>query len=139
MVYLWLDAGNVVVHSLDTITRYCQNYGFWSPASDGNIAKWTVQQSINRVIGSNSFNNKVCLSGSMIGFSTRKPDAINLINDWFEFSMQKDVIAPEGSSRANHRQDQSLLSLLAYKYNLAPKRSGLKLQDNLILCHQDID
>ena len=40
----------------------------------------------------------------------------NYINEYAKLSLIKDCIFPEGSSRSNHRQDQSILTILYYKY-----------------------
>jgi hypothetical protein len=38
------------------------------------------------------------------------------LEEWAAACENKEVIAPVGSSRANHRQDQSVFSILYYKY-----------------------
>jgi len=42
----------------------------------------------------------------------------HLIDEWVNCGRLKSCIAPEGSSRANHRQDQALLTYLAAKEGL---------------------
>ena len=74
----------------------------------------------------------------MIGFSSRSTKALNLLNEWFKYSMIREVIAPEGSDKSNHRQDQSLLTLLAYRGHIAPGPTARNLHLNCILQHQDI-
>lgn len=136
---LWLDAGNKLIANLNLVNRYIQNYLFWSPASEGTIEKWTVQAQIDQIIGSNKYNSKRNLNGAMVGFSLESPKSLDLLKNWEELSAKKDIIAPEGSSRANHRQDQSLITLLAYKVGLATKKQALNLQRGSLLQHQDID
>jgi hypothetical protein len=59
-----------------------------------------------------------------------------LINQWKACALTKECIAPAGSSRQNHRQDQAVLSVLAQQYDLTRKIPtkfyGFKI-------HQDID
>jgi hypothetical protein len=136
---LWLDAGNKLIASINLICRYIQNYHFWSPASEGSIEKWTVPAQIELIIGSNKFDKKTNLNGAMIGFNLASPVAVELLTTWKELSAEQKVIAPPGSSRKNHRQDQSLLTLLAYKSGLATKSSALNLHKGCLLQHQDID
>lgn len=136
---LWLDAGNKLIANLNLVNRYIQNYLFWSPASEGTVEKWTVQAQIDQIIGSNKYNNKRNLNGAMVGFSLESPKSLDLLKNWEELSAKKDVIAPDGSSRTNHRQDQSLITLLAYKVGLATKKQALNLHRGLLLQHQDID
>ena len=44
-------------------------------------------------------------------------------------SLNKNIIAPEGSSRNNHRQDQSVLTMLMYLYE---KSNGINLINNIV-------
>jgi hypothetical protein len=47
-----------------------------------------------------------------------------ILKKWCELSKIKEIISPEGSSRLNHRQDQSILSILLAKRkfnNLIPR------------------
>ena len=41
----------------------------------------------------------------------------DLITEWKDLALIKECISPELSDRSNHRQDQSILSILYYKYN----------------------
>ena len=136
--YLWLDAGNKFINEPHSVLRYIQNYGFWSPASEGLVEKWTFPKQIDLIVGNSRFNKKTNLNGAMIGFSSRSTKALNLLNEWFKYSMIREVIAPEGSDKSNHRQDQSLLTLLAYRGHIAPGPTARNLHLNCILQHQDI-
>ena len=53
----------------------------------------------------------------MVACNYKSEIAKDIINDWYKYSLQQDVIVPEGSSRNNHRQDQSILSILLFKAN----------------------
>lgn len=41
-----------------------------------------------------------------------------MLNDWRDCALEKECISPEGSNRTNHRQDQSVLSILAHLNSL---------------------
>ena len=49
-----------------------------------------------------------------MGFSKSSALCQDIIWEWLQLSKIKDFIQPEGSNRRNHRQDQSLLSLIYY-------------------------
>ncbi len=53
----------------------------------------------------------------------------NIVNEWYNCSLNKNIIAPEGSSRNNHRQDQSVLTMLMYLYE---KSNGINLINNIV-------
>ena len=137
--YLWLDAGTKVVGSLNLIHWHLHRVGFYSPASSGLVAEWTHPDQIKLVCGDQEYSRKPNLDGSIIGFCSQSQKSVLLLNEWYELSRTQSIIAPEWSNRLNHRQDQSLLTLLAYKNELAPKKWGLGLQNNAILRHQDVD
>jgi hypothetical protein len=132
---LWLDAGCFVIKKLNIIKLNLILFDFVSPPSRGSIVELTHENTIAK-IGLKQYVHMPMLNGGVIGFK-RTNKNISFINDWYNFCSQKDIIAPVGSSRLNHRQDQSVLSLLFYKYY---KMIFLKriLTSNEILMHKDI-
>jgi len=55
-------------------------------------------------------------NGAIIGFDYSKIWVRELIETWASWANNKEIIAPEGSSRENHRQDQALFTLLYWDY-----------------------
>lgn len=47
-----------------------------------------------------------------MGFDTSQPAAQSLLDAWLDCALHLQCIAPAGSHRGNHRQDQAALSLL---------------------------
>lgn len=139
VTFIWFDAGNKMVGNPVLVQRYIQKYGFWSAASTGKVKDWTFHKTIDLVIGDQKFNDYENLNGAMLGFNTRNKIAMLLLEEWWNLSKNKELIAPKGSNRLNHRQDQSLLTLLAYKLGIAPTELGLRIHFDSILQHQDID
>jgi hypothetical protein len=58
------------------------------------------------------------------------------VNRWKECAVTKECIAPEGSNRKNHRQDQAVLSVLAHQSGIA---KGMPTRPYGFKSHQDID
>ena len=54
---------------------------------------------------------KDCVMSGIIGIKDNEL-LKSLILDWRNYSLNKDCIAPSGSSRLNHRQDQSIFQIL---------------------------
>ena len=50
-----------------------------------------------------------------------------IIQEWYKHALIKDAIYPEGSSRNNHRQDQSVLTMIMYLYE---KEKQIKFVDS---------
>ena len=51
-------------------------------------------------------------SSGIVGMVIGDKKNEKIIEEWAKFSENKDVVAPKGSSRKNHRQDQSILNIL---------------------------
>jgi hypothetical protein len=54
-------------------------------------------------------------NGAIIGLKNNS-NGKDILNYWYNCCLNKDVICPNGSSRNNHRQDQSVLSMIMYIY-----------------------
>jgi hypothetical protein len=118
-VLVWLDAGNQVTSEfLTNIPHVVRNefHGFWSPRSDHNMLKWThpgMFKFFNADI--KEYRYKRNCNGAAIGFDTDNHTIVSdIIAPWYECGLQKKCVAPPGSSRENHRQDQAVLTYLAY-------------------------
>lgn len=120
-ILVWLDAGNQVTTEfiLNIPNIITQDYqGFWSPKSTSYMGKWT-HPGMFKFFKANikEYKYKSNCNGAAIGFDTTNSTIVNdIILPWFECGLQKDCIAPPGSSRANHRQDQAVLTYLAYAH-----------------------
>jgi hypothetical protein len=61
------------------------------------------------------------LNGACVAVNPAFDRCRQLIMRWRELALVRECIAPEGSNRTNHRQDQSLLTVLAYQAGLAQR------------------
>ena len=131
---IWFDTGNLIKKRLTYLRIIISAYGFYSPLSDGTIYKWTHEGSIDLLEVDDSTLKKRNLTGGIVGVNKNFPKVISLINKWEEYCRIENYIAPKGSSRENHRQDQSLLSILKYqKKVISPKMKknfGLVVNQN---------
>jgi hypothetical protein len=129
---LWLDSANrfninILIKIIDTITKE----GFYSPVS--NIEKTIESIELNHpktceLLGVNEYEHTNLLksrSGNIIGLNYSSQCGKKLLDDWYNYCLQKEVIMPEGSSRNNHRQDQTVISLLMFLYE---KQHGIKFE-----------
>lgn len=136
-IVFWLDAGCMLCNSLGSICYETLRIGIYSPVSSGNISDWTHPRCLNAM---NIHNNKLLLqnknrSGGVVCISLCSRDAVSLIQQWGSFALLPSIICPRGSSRDNHRQDQSILSILLVQRgftNMRPFHSA-------VLVHRDID
>ena len=144
----WLDAGNLVTKRLVKVRKLTKVFGFFSLQTSGVISDWTHPKTLKYLKIPNNILNKRNLTGGCVSINYNNPKARALVDQWKKCALIKECIAPEGSGRHNHRQDQSVLSVLAYKIGIANKLSiahkfGIahKFSDNFneIKIHQDID
>ncbi|KAF9352714.1 hypothetical protein BGX26_009500 [Mortierella sp. AD094] len=119
---LWLDSGNMLaLDFLRYLPGYLDKYGFWSPQSSGTFQQYThpglpqfYGDSLENYIGESNCN------GAAIAFDASNDDIYNgILKEWYTCSSTKECIAPTGSSRSNHRQDQAALTFLAKKLRFA--------------------
>ncbi len=122
---LWMDAGNIITDKLNTLRRIIYFRGFYSPFSAGSVKQWTHEKMLSYFNLEEKFHTKPNLAACSVAFNPSFKRAINLAIAWKCFALEKETIAPMGSDRSNHRQDQALLTVLAYKFNMVkrmPKR-----------------
>ena len=131
----WMDAGNVVYSPLITIRKIIKLTGFYSPYSEGKINKWTHQSTLKFLKASNDILYRRNLSGGCVAINYEFNEVKKTIHKWKDCALTKDCIAPEGSSRKNHRQDQAVLSVLAYQAKIVNrlfnKFYGFKIHQNI--------
>ncbi|KAG0348786.1 hypothetical protein BG004_004143 [Podila humilis] len=123
-IVLWLDSGNMLaLEFLRYLPGYLDKYGFWSPQSSGNFQQYT-HPGLPAYYGDSieNYAQETNCNGAAVAFDASNDDIYNgLLQEWYMCSRTKACIAPKGSSRANHRQDQAALTYLV-------KRNGFSDQ-----------
>jgi len=142
-IIVWMDAGNIVVDPLRNLERFLRSNALYSSYSVGKIRDWTHPATVAALSGSGSLGpaappslNALNRNGACIGFNLSAERARLCLEEWATACANKDILAPVGSSRANHRQDQSVFSILYYKY------VGSDAVNNVFLgytIHNDVD
>jgi uncharacterized protein DUF1647 len=116
----WMDAGNVLTADLSRLRASLSRSGFYSPRSPGTVTDWTHPKMLEFFgLDSRWGEGRANLNGACVAFDPRFERAHILARKWYDGALIKGCIAPEGSDRSNHRQDQALLSVLAYLEGLA--------------------
>ncbi|KAG0321098.1 hypothetical protein BGZ99_004116 [Dissophora globulifera] len=115
---LWLDSGNMLaLDFLRYLPGYLDKFGFWSPRSSGSFRQYT-HPGLPQFYGDTleMYAQESNCNGAAIAFDASNDDIYNgLLNEWYRCSTIKECIAPVGSSRTNHRQDQAALTFLVKK------------------------
>ena len=139
-ILIWLDAGNVLTGRLNLLKRVTISKGLFSPYTDGTIEQWTHPKTLSymecpsKSLGSNNCN------GALVSVLLSNENASSVIRKWKEFSLDQNCIAPKGSNRSNHRQDQAVLTILCEINGFNKKGRYRELGPRYnVLTHQDVD
>ena len=123
-IVIWFDAGNILTSKLSRLKKVILFNNFFSPQSSGQLKDWCHPKTLEYLNAPNNILNKSNLTGGLVGFNSSNTESKELANKWYRYSLIEECIAPIGSHRNNHRQDQSVLSILFYiddKLNYSPK------------------
>lgn len=113
---LWLDSGIAVKRgALAKSLLYLKHTGFLTSKTGGNVRKWVHPGTLSYFgLDMLQKGNLPMCNGAIVGFDPMKLFAKEMLDDWVQCALVKECIAPTGSSRANHRQDQAALTLVAH-------------------------
>lgn len=125
---LWLDSATVIRSPLDAIEAEIHKAGQYVPISgdmQATVQRWTHPATLARLgIPLGPVRSMHQRASGVCGFDGRNPVVRRLVHRWKELALKEEIIAPPGSNRSNHRQDQALLTLLLLE---AAQRGGLQL------------
>jgi hypothetical protein len=123
----WMDAGNLVRKTMLALRFEIWRHGFHSASSSGSVKQWTHPGMFDYFGLPHDWNaNHQPMNAACVGFNPRSNKAFELCSEWARLAAIRECIAPKGSSRANHRQDQALLTVLALRRGFAPSKAGLR-------------
>ena len=134
---LWLDSGNHIA-SADTLENtfsQIERFGHVTTVTSGTTQKWVHPATLAFL---HEPNLDIDMSnGAIVGFNMQAYEGV--VRPWAECAQVRECIAPPGSSRVNHRQDQAVLTVLLYKTGRSfHTTSGMwisnMLCDRAILC-----
>jgi hypothetical protein len=113
-IIVWMDSGNIIVNNLKELFAFIEENGIHSGNTSGNIKQWCHPYTM-KILECHD-NTKVNRNGACIGFNTKISWVQDFIRKFYVSCSNKNIIAPEGSNRTNHRQDQAVFTILFYKY-----------------------
>ncbi len=131
---LWADAG-CYFDGIDTIARrICESGGLWVRRSAGTLRQWTHPLMFEFLgVDPDLYGDRPNADATLVGFALASaPPAASeavyrdIVVPWRACALERDCIAPRGSSRRNHRQDQAVLSYLVHRagYEFAADTAG---------------
>lgn len=112
----WMDAGNVFDAPLRNELSVAVHKGLFVALASETNEFWTHPSCIDSMAAPQRDLRRLQISAAAIVFDIRRSEIRALIEEWAAKSRDIEFIAPSGSSRANHRQDQAILSLLVCRH-----------------------
>ncbi|KAF9958832.1 hypothetical protein BGZ72_010814 [Mortierella alpina] len=147
-IVLWLDSGDrVSIGFLRWLPSFLLHRGLWTPQSQDTMQTWThpgllqyYHDSFDRFAPDETNCNGAAIAFDVNNQTVRE----GLLKEWIQCAKTKDCIAPEGSNRDNHRQDQAALTYLVktmgYGQDLChgfPEDFGIQVNQDRF-CKEDI-
>ncbi len=139
-ILLWCDAGNIITENLERLVKRIEEIQIFSSGTAGDVRRWTHPKTLEYFGCKENesllqFTNR---NGAMFGFHLTNSLVQDFIQQFYQCALTKECIAPEGSSRENHRQDQAVFTILYYFFI---HKHGLQYEDQYfgIRIHNDID
>ncbi|KAI1316225.1 hypothetical protein EDD11_010272 [Mortierella claussenii] len=131
-IVLWLDSGDrISVAFLRWLPTFMKQYGLWTPQSQDDMRTWTHPGLLQHYHDSwdNFAVNETNCNGAAVAFDVLNTTVREgVMKEWIQCAKTQECIAPKGSSRENHRQDQAALTYLI--------KTGMKVgQGREELCH----
>lgn len=111
----WLDAGCYVNGSLDSIYGYIERMKIWSISAGHSIKRFAYDSVLKLFNVSERIKELTMCAAGVVGFLYPSHFSQYILEMWRKCALQIDCIAPKGSNRKNHRQDQTALSIILYK------------------------
>lgn len=131
---IWMDsATRFNLTSINDILNILQNQSIYCPTCCNSGSIESMELHYIDTIRHFKLENDIHLipqrSSNLFGVDYSSVCGKNIVNNWYNCSLNKNIIAPEGSSRNNHRQDQSVLTMLMYLYE---KSNGINFITTIV-------
>lgn len=119
---VWFDGGNVVVDGLSRELTAARRYGVYSPFSADTIGRW-VHKDMRQFAQKHKFvkyikKHQPMASGGVLFIDYSKSFTRKFVEMLTECCYTQSCVAPKRASMSNHRQDQSILSMLLYEFRV---------------------
>jgi hypothetical protein len=125
---LWLDAGSTVTAPLGGVADALRRDGYLLVhGQDDDMVPWTHPRTF-AWLGYNSeaaveraFRGRPSFSGNTVGFSRGSRAYWKILRPWAACALEEGCVAPAGATLADHRFDQSALSVIAHGARPRPR------------------
>tara|TARA_B100001287_G_scaffold235848_1_gene208202 strand:+ start:66924 stop:67625 length:702 start_codon:yes stop_codon:yes gene_type:complete len=110
----WMDTRNLY-KNFKQLIEILKTEHIYSPTSSGTIKRWTHPTTLKYMDGY-KYQHLSPRNGAVFAVDYDIDWVKQFVKEWYNLALIDTCICPDGSDRLNHRQDQSVLSILYYKY-----------------------
>ncbi len=135
---LWLDAGNRLANTevLRRAFSFVERDGILTTQTSGTTKVWVHSDSL-KFLNASKLDVQMC-NGAIVGFDRSHSQVMaKIVLPWRKCALLRECIAPLGSSRENHRQDQAILTVLIYQSGMGCEADDFDVGSLGIALHQD--
>jgi hypothetical protein len=122
-VLIWMDSANRFnINHITQIYNIVQNEGFYSPISANTNTIETIELNNHKIVKSygltqeEHFFKLFSISSGLVGLNYELNAGKEILDRWYNDSLNKELISPDETNRNNNRQDQTTLSIIMYLY-----------------------
>lgn len=118
----WMDGGNIIVDGVSREITAARHYGIFSPPSQDTIGKWVHKDmrlfALRHKFIRSSKKKYPMASGGVLFIDYAKPITHQFMEMLVECCYTQQCVAPKKASIVDHRQDQSILTLLLHEFRI---------------------
>jgi len=122
-IIIWMDSANRFNQThIYNIYNLVKQQGIYSPISANPGTIEAIELNHHKIVNlygltSQEHNNNLkSISANLIGIYYSNDAGFHILNKWYQDSLKRNFILPDGINRNNNRQDQTLLSIIIYLY-----------------------
>lgn len=114
---LWLDSATILNEPLTYVWDQIDQHGLYAPiGGSGTLKEWTLQPTLDYMNVPEAHYTARNICGCMCGFGYHNVTIRDLVSEWKRYSLIYECIKPEGANRYNHKDDQSILTILLNQF-----------------------
>lgn len=141
-ILLWCDSGNFIEDkTLIDLKELVVKSRIHSTESDGNLDRWTQPGTFQHmgISPEDPMHGEQMRNAAIIALYITDVEVRKFVQEFNRLAHIKDCIAPPGWTYNNHRWDQSILSILYYKFFRENPHYGRAAYNYTIQIHRDIN
>lgn len=122
-ILIWMDSANIfTLNDIYNIVNIASSQGIYSPISANKNTIESIELNNYQTVTYyklSDYEHKNLLesvSANLIAINYSSHAGFTIINEWYRDSLNRDIIMPNNTNRNNHRQDQTVLSIIMYLY-----------------------